>query len=470
VIEPATPADESERLGALRALDILDTPPEQRFDRLTQAAAKALGTPIAVVSLVDADRQWFKSKVGLEAAETPRNVSFCGHALHGDQAFVVTDAHADARFHDNPLVTGEPGVRFYAGHPITTLDGHRVGTLCVIDRRPHAFSKGEREALRSLADAASDELSAHRVKLGTHRLLEVIGRGGMGVVYKAIDEALGRTVAVKIVLREHAADAEFVERFRREGRALAALSHPNVLGVYALDEAHGVPYMVCEYLPGGTLARALRDGPRPPAEVARLGAALASALATIGEAGIVHRDVKPANVLFDARGRPKLGDFGLVRQVSATASTDGSGDRPTARLDPKELRRKIEEAEARASDATVVTAATMISELTGHDGIVGTITYMAPEQARGTEVDARADLWGLGATLFHAATGVPPFGASPRVALSELLGKATPPRARDLVPAIPEALDRVLARLLSADPAARGTADEAAEAFEDARR
>lgn len=121
--KPAKPLDEATRLDTLRALNILDTLPEERFDRLTRLAKRLFGVPIALVSLVDEDRQWFKSCQGLHASETSRDISFCGHAILGDDIFLIPNAAADERFHDNPLVTDEPHIRFYAGCPLTVSKG-----------------------------------------------------------------------------------------------------------------------------------------------------------------------------------------------------------------------------------------------------------------------------------------------------------------------------------------------------------
>ncbi len=163
MIEPCIPADEAQRLTALRTLDILDTPPEARFDRITRIAQRLFDVPIALVSLVDADRQWFKSRAGLDATETPRNISFCGHAILDQAVFYVPDASLDPRFADNPLVTTAPDIRLYAGAPLAVTDGHRVGTLCVIDNRPREFSDDELQALRDLADLVQDELQSMRL-------------------------------------------------------------------------------------------------------------------------------------------------------------------------------------------------------------------------------------------------------------------------------------------------------------------
>jgi PAS domain S-box-containing protein len=158
VQEPAVPDDERGRLEALRALEILDTPAEERFDRITRMAARALQVPMAMVSLLDADRQWFKSCVGLDVGETPRGVSFCGHAILDEHVFVVADARRDERFADNPFVTGDPFVRAYAGYPLRTLDGHRVGTLCVLDTAPRDFTADELTTLRDLGSWVELEL------------------------------------------------------------------------------------------------------------------------------------------------------------------------------------------------------------------------------------------------------------------------------------------------------------------------
>jgi two-component system, sensor histidine kinase len=156
------PATEDARLEALRAYDVLDTPPEQAFDDLTRLASQICGTPVAMVSLVDGDRQWFKSKVGTEATGTPRDVAFCAHAILQTDLFVVPDAEADDRFVDNPLLTSDPHVRFYAGAPLITPDGHAIGTLCAIDRVPRQLSPEQLEALRALARQTMTQFQLRR--------------------------------------------------------------------------------------------------------------------------------------------------------------------------------------------------------------------------------------------------------------------------------------------------------------------
>lgn len=160
MLAPIKPANEAVRIQALHGLNVLDSAPEERFDRLTRLAKRLFNVPIALVTLVDKDRQWFKSCVGLDVNETPRDVSFCGHAILQDELLLVPDAKQDKRFHDNPLVTGEPNIRFYAGYPLTVPNGNKMGTLCLIDTRPRELDDEERGLLRDLAGMAEQELMA----------------------------------------------------------------------------------------------------------------------------------------------------------------------------------------------------------------------------------------------------------------------------------------------------------------------
>ena len=159
MLEPKQPPDELERLAALCSLNTLDTPPDERFDRITRTAQRLFKAPIALVSLVDGERQWFKSRMGLDARETPRNISFCGHAILESQPFIIHDALADERFADNPLVTGAPYVRFYCGIPLHEARGWRIGTLCIIDHVPRTMSETDLAALKDLAIWAETELN-----------------------------------------------------------------------------------------------------------------------------------------------------------------------------------------------------------------------------------------------------------------------------------------------------------------------
>ena len=157
--EPQVPGNETQRLRALQCLSVLDTLPEERFDRITRLAVRLFDAPIALVSLVDRERQWFKSVQGLDATETGRDISFCGHAILSERPLIVPDARLDPRFAGNPLVTGPPYIRFYAGHPIHAPDGSRVGTLCVIDKRPREIAAVYMPLLADLAAMVDRELS-----------------------------------------------------------------------------------------------------------------------------------------------------------------------------------------------------------------------------------------------------------------------------------------------------------------------
>lgn len=162
MIKPDLPENEIARLHTLHAIDILDTPHEERFDRIVRLARRLFDVPIAMVSLVDEKRQWFKSKSGLKATETSRDSSFCAHAILKDSVFVVPNALKDERFFDNPLVVDDPQIRFYAGYPLT-VNGATLGTLCILDHKPRNFSDAELDGLKDLAAITEHELAAHHL-------------------------------------------------------------------------------------------------------------------------------------------------------------------------------------------------------------------------------------------------------------------------------------------------------------------
>ena len=166
--------DEEASIAALAALAVLDTAPEAMFDALVQAAASLCGTAISLISLIDSERQWFKANHGWPSVtETPRNIAFCAHAVLGEDLFEVPDAALDPRFSANPLVVDDPSIRFYAGMPIQLADGHRIGTLCVIDRTPHSLTEPQRATLRLLARAASQALEWRKATLVLQRNDEI---------------------------------------------------------------------------------------------------------------------------------------------------------------------------------------------------------------------------------------------------------------------------------------------------------
>jgi len=160
--KPPIPANEQERLALLYQMLLLDTPPEERLDKIVEFAASEFNVPICLISLVDSNRQWFKARIGIDVCETSRDISFCAHALQGEDILLVPDARLDARFHDNPLVTGAPHIRFYAGAPLAK-DGLVIGTLCLIDTRPRTLDAVELSILKSLRELAMIELTQPQV-------------------------------------------------------------------------------------------------------------------------------------------------------------------------------------------------------------------------------------------------------------------------------------------------------------------
>jgi len=197
--KPVTPHDEKTRLETLRSLKLLDTSPEERFDRLTRLAKRMFGVPISLVSLIDANRQWFKSKQGLDADETPRDISFCGHAILGDDIFMVPDATKDERFADNPLVTESPNIRFYAGCPLRVMNGSKIGTLCIIDQEPRLLDEEDMALLRDLTEMAEQELAA--VQLATMDELTMIcnRRGFITLAQHAINISRRKDFPISLV-------------------------------------------------------------------------------------------------------------------------------------------------------------------------------------------------------------------------------------------------------------------------------
>lgn len=165
------PATEDERLASLRRYQILDTGFDATLDRIVRVLANTLDVPISLVSLVDADRQWFKARVGLDVSETPRDLAFCGHAILGRDVFVVEDATLDRRFAGNPLVMGDPQIRFYAGVPLINPEGHALGTLCAIDRKPRSLDARQSMILEDLAALARDHIEVYRYGAEAARLL-----------------------------------------------------------------------------------------------------------------------------------------------------------------------------------------------------------------------------------------------------------------------------------------------------------
>ena len=222
------PGDEAARLAALRRYDILDTPAERDFDELAAMAAHVCGAPMALVSLVDAERQWFKARIGLAAAETPRAIAFCAHAILAPDLMVVRDALADARFAANPLVTAEPRIRFYAAAPLVTPDGYALGTLCVLDRVPRDLMPEQAQALRALSRQAVDqlELRRSRAELARARLAAEAEEDQFRSIFEhSIDAILLATPEGKLL----AANPEACRMFGRSEAEICAIGRPAIL-------------------------------------------------------------------------------------------------------------------------------------------------------------------------------------------------------------------------------------------------
>lgn len=233
MLDAPIPADDELRLADLCALDMLDTAPEARFDRITQAAQRLFGVPIALVSLVDRDRQWFKSRAGLDAAETPRNISFCGHAIHLDHALVVPDASIDPRFADNPLVTGELHLRFYAGTPLRSRNGRALGTLCLIDRQPRTLSADELTLLADLGAWAERELNLRELE-EANTVAETAGRR-LSVVLDSTADAI---IAVDDQLAIHTFNRAAEQMFGTKAARIIGQPLARLLPDVAIERLH----------------------------------------------------------------------------------------------------------------------------------------------------------------------------------------------------------------------------------------
>jgi WD40 repeat protein/serine/threonine protein kinase len=280
-------------------------------------------------------------------------------------------------------------------------------------------------------------------RLDHYRVLEEVGRGGMGVVYRGFDEKLHRIVALKVLSPHLASSATARERFTREARAAAAVNHPNIVTIYAVEDRGALPYLVMEFVDGPSLQQRIdQDVPLAIEEIVRLGMQIAAGLAAAHEAGIVHRDVKPANVLLEASGGRKPPEQDAASERGLSQGAYASGSPSLADLVPKLTDFGL----ARAVDDASLTHAGVI---------VGTPQYMAPEQARGEEADRRADQFALGSVLYALCTGQPPFRASSTLAVLQLVSTQTPRPIRELRPDVPAWLCEVIERLHANNPGDR---------------
>lgn len=260
-------------------------------------------------------------------------------------------------------------------------------------------------------------------RLGPYEILSPLGAGGMGEVFQALDTRLGRDVAIKVLPPGVANDDRFLARFEREAKAIGQLNHPHICTLYDIGHDSGRSYLVMELLKGESLADRLLRGPLPLRDVLRYGIEMAQALERAHRAGLVHRDLKPGNVMITRDGA-KLLDFGLARQAPSALSVSG-------------------------------TAVTEQHPVTARGTIVGTIPYMSPEQLRGDEVDARTDIYSLGVMLHEMLTGIRPFVAANSASLIALILDRTAPRLSDLQPTTPRALEYLVSTCMEKDVHAR---------------
>jgi Tol biopolymer transport system component/predicted Ser/Thr protein kinase len=263
-----------------------------------------------------------------------------------------------------------------------------------------------------------------------YRLIEKLGEGGMGVVWKAEDTTLDRTVAIKVLPETFTTDPDRLSRFEREAKSLAALNDPHIAGIYGLHEHEGLRFIAMEYVEGEDLAQRLQRGALPVDEATNIARTVAGALSTAHGSGVVHRDLKPANVMLTTDGKPKVLDFGLAKAVAPDSTLSG------------------------AEPASISHSPTVTSFGTMAGVILGTAAYMSPEQARGNPVDRRADVWALGVMLYEMLTGRPAFAGD---TVSDTLAAVlkTEPDWEALPAATPRAVRRVLRRCLVRDPQER---------------
>ncbi len=451
-MRPPIPADEDARLAKLKALQLVETCDEASFDDIVKLAQLICDMPIALVSLVTENTQWFKARVGLDLRETPRDHAICAHALEHSGALVVPDLRADARFVDNPLVTSDPSLRFYAGVPLRVAgEGSAMGTLCVLDRVPRTLSPTQLEALAALArrvevemtlrkDAVTKEwereakpdgnkVPALKVELrvndlvgGRYRIQGFLGAGGMGSVYEAVEIGTDERVAIKVIRVSLASNEETVEPFAREARALLRLDSPHIVRfVDAGNLDDGSPYLVMEHLEGHDLSYRATQ-PLSVSDIVALGIQACDGTAAAHRAGFVHRDLKPANLFLvkDSHGKTtlKLLDFGIAKLVSASAE------------------------HAKPAHGAI----TEVSK------VLGSPRYMSPEQLLSSrDVDASTDIWALGVVLFELLTGGHPFDGDSVTELCASIFTKTPRSVRELSPQVSPEFDAIVLRCLARD-------------------
>jgi serine/threonine protein kinase len=261
-----------------------------------------------------------------------------------------------------------------------------------------------------------------------YRVLSALGSGGMGVVYLAEDERLGRQVALKFLPPDSIKNRQALDRFRVEARAASSLSHPGICAIYDIGDDQGTPFIVMEALKGENLRDRINKGPLKVADIVEIGIQLADALEAAHTQGIIHRDIKPSNIFVNDKNRAKILDFGLAKLATGPGGTTAGGQ---------------------TVDAS--THQTVVKQITLPGSALGTVSYMSPEQARGEDVDTRTDLFSLGAVLFEMATGTQAFGGNTPAVIFDAILNHTPAPASEFNPLVPARLETIIATLLEKD-------------------